>query len=223
MGYLGLLIVPAFLVIDEHFLQKLWIFFTGLTILDLPPLMYIVNSKMIDSYIYTSSITLTILAYLSLIAMLYGISKSTKSINVKTEPKIVLLVFSSSLFFAIAYHGLNFYLKNYEKIPNEERSIFINGLEFHHINYGLVLLVLVPFLFKYASKLSSLKATSMYLFISFIYGTVFDECYYYMLSDMTDAAYLYPSVMGIQLLFMIIVFAVWYYIIKRKSIDAQTT
>jgi hypothetical protein len=217
IGYFILLLIPSFCITNNSFFQKLWIFFSGLTILDLPPLMYIANNKDIDPSIFTSSITFIIIIFLALISMIYGLSDLKQNIYTQIKSKNIILIFSSSLFFITLYHGSNYYLKIYKNIPNEERSIFINGLEFHHINYGLTLLIFIPMLFKYASKLSSLKAILIYLFIGFIYGTIFDECYYYMLNDMTDDAYLYSSVIGIQLLFMMIVFSLWYYINKREK------
>ncbi|HIP62158.1 MAG TPA: hypothetical protein EYG98_06340, partial [Sulfurovum sp.] len=65
IGYLGLLLIPAFLVIENSFLQKLWIFFAGLALLDLPTLMYITNNKDIDNSIFLSSINFTIIIFIS--------------------------------------------------------------------------------------------------------------------------------------------------------------
>jgi hypothetical protein len=149
--------------------------------------------------------------------MLYGVSKHTDTTRFKTQPKSIYLVFLSSLFFMLLYHGLNYYLKLYKNVPNEERSIFINGLEFHHINYGLIFLILVPFLFKYASHFTKLFSSLTYLFIGFIYGTVFDECYYYMLSNMTDDAYLYPNIFFTQIICMSFVCLFWFYLLKKEE------
>lgn len=217
IGYLGLLLIPAFLVIENKYLQKWWIFFSGLALLDLPVLMYITNNKPIDSSIFFSSINLTILIFLFLITIFYGISKSITKIGFVANKKNLLIIFISSFIFMSIYHGTNYYLKEIMGILNEKRSIFIGGLEFHHINYGIILLTLVPFLFKYASRLSSIYRFLVYIFIGFIYGTVFDECVYYMLQDINDVTYQYPIPILASVIIMCASFTLWFYIINRKK------
>lgn len=226
IGYVGLLLIPAFLIIENEYLQKWWIFFSGLALLDLPVLMYITNDKPIDNSIFSSSINLTILIFLFLITALYGISKSITSIDFITKKKDLWIVFFSSLFFISIYHGSNYYLKEVAKKTNDERSIFIeyinsygilDRLEFHHINYGIILLVLVPFLFKYASNLSHIYRFLAYIFIGFIYGTVFDECFYYMLQSVNDEVYFHLIPTIASLIIMGMSFIIWFYIIKKKK------
>ena len=149
IGYLGLLFIPAFCVIDKEILQRLWIFFSSLTLLDLQNMMYITNNQSFkNENIFFNSITLTMLIFLFLIVTIYGVSKSISSKNFITKWKDLIIVTSSSLLFIFIYHGINIINR---EIPNKERSCYIGTLECHHINYGILLLIFVPFLFKYIS------------------------------------------------------------------------
>ena len=217
IGYLGLLLIPAFLAIENSFLQKLWIFFAGLALLDLPTLVYITNNKDIDNSIFLSSINFTIIIFISLTAMLYSISKSQTSTNSIIRIRDLIIIFLSSAFFISLYHGVNYYLKEIKNIANIDRSVFIGNLEFHHINYGIILLVLVPFLFRYTSKLSGIYMYLGYIFIGFIYASVFDEAFYYMLQDVSDNAYFAILPNFISFSIMITSFTIWFFIVKKNN------
>ena len=179
-------------------------------------LMYIKNQKHIPTnFLYDFPIIDIILISL-LITIL------TKKIDFKINnlaKKNILTMFIFSIIAMIIYHGSNYYLKIVKHVPNEDRSIFIGDLEFHHINYGLALLVLLPLFYKIAQNVSSKISFFIYAFIGFIYGTVIDESYYYMLKDVTDEAYLYPHVVIIQFIFSIIIFLLMIIVNKRKKIE----
>lgn len=97
----------------------------------------------------------------------------------------------------------------------------INGLEFHHINYGIILLVIVPFLFNYLYNFKSKKYKLLgYSFIGFIYGTVFDEAYYYMLQEISDNAYFEISTTLASLGIMILAFMIWFFVLQRKILKS---
>jgi hypothetical protein len=217
IGYIGLLFLPAFLIIENNYLQKWWIFFSGLALLDLPTLVFITNGKPIENSIFFSSISLTILFFLFLISTLYAISVPIKNKNLVVGKKDLYVVFISSLFFMIVYHGMNLYLKVIKDIPNQERSFYIGGLEFHHINYGIILLILIPFIYKYTTKLSGAYSFLSYIFIGFIYGTVFDEAFYYMLQDVSDDAYFHSIPIIASLSITLFSFIFWRYSFLKKK------
>ena len=165
IGYIILLLMPSFLVIENNFLQRTWVFFSGLAILDLLNLVYITNNYKPDAF---TGYTIIIFIFLIFFAFTLSISKSITSKDFSIKKESLLIVFLSSLFFMIVYHCSNFYLNVIENIKNEDRSILIRGLEIHHINYGIVLLVFIPLFFKYFAsyqrkyfekkvKISSLK------------------------------------------------------------------
>ena len=213
IGYISLLLIPAFFVIDNMYFQKLWIFFSTLTLLDLPNLLYITNNQPINNSIFFSSLTIIILITLFFLANLLGISKSMLSTPVTTKYKDLIIVGLSSLVFIIIYHGLNNFSRH---IPNNERSIYIANLEFHHINIGIILLIWVPFMFKYISRISKRICKILgYIFIGFIYGTVFDESFYYMLQNVSDENYFNMLITSTTLLITIVSFIVWFYYQKK--------
>jgi len=222
IGYIGLLFIPAFLVIEKDILQKLWIFFSGLVLLDLQNLIYITNGKIeIIPTSFYSSIFLTIIICLFLITVFFGISKSITTIDFKIKFKNLLLVLYSSIFFIMVYHISNIWLVS-KGVENRDRSLFIHGLEIHHINYGVILLIFVPFLFKYISRLSKKLQILGYSFIGFIYGTVFDECFYYMNEYKSEKQYdeLYLNdipIILISLIIMTISFFIWFFILKKQK------
>ena len=216
IAYISLILLSVYLVKSKNIIKSLWIFFSTLSLLDMTSLMYIKNQKHIPTnFLYDFPIIDIILISL-LITVL------TKKIDFKINnlaKKNILTMFIFSIIAMIIYHGSNYYLKIVKHVPNEDRSIFIGDLEFHHINYGLALLVLLPLLYKIAQNVSSKISFFIYAFIGFIYGTVIDESYYYMLKDVTDEAYLYPHVVIIQFIFSIIIFLLMINVNKRKKIE----
>ena len=222
IGYMGLLFLPAFLIIENEFLQKWWIFFSSLSLLDLINLIYITNGKQEQlPYNFFSSTFLSILIMLFIITFFFGISKSITTVDFKIKFKELLTVVYSSLFFIFVYHISNIWLVSQE-IENKDRSLFINNLEIHHINYGILLLIFVPFLFKYISRVSGKLKLLGFIFIGFIYGTVFDECFYYMnefkSEDLYDKLYLNDiPIMLVSLIIMVISFFIWFYMLKKQK------
>ncbi|HIP13800.1 MAG TPA: hypothetical protein EYG73_13915 [Arcobacter sp.] len=217
IGYTGLLIIPAFLVIDKVFLQKLWIFFSTLALLDLPNLLYITNNQPINNSLFFSSLTITILIILFFLATLLGTSKSVSSNPITTSWKDLRLVVLSSLVFIIIYHSINSINSILRATPNDERSIYIANLEFHHINIGIILLLWIPFLFKYIPRLSKkIYKILGYIFVGFIYGTIFDESFYYMLNNVSDDNYFDILITLTSLIITIISFYIWFYYLKKE-------
>jgi hypothetical protein len=258
IGYIGLLFLPAFLVIENSFLQKWWIFFSSLSLLDLINLIYITNGKLEKlPYSFFSSTFMVLVGTLFFITIFFSISKSMTTVNFKIKFKELMLVVYSSFFFVFVYHLSNMWLSL--EINNRERSLFINNLEIHHINYGISLLIIVPFLFKYVSRLSiadrklnKLKWSSQYrkfsiteyqhyyqyqkliyilkklkffgfVFIGFIYGTVFDECFYYMNEFRGEIQYdkLYLNdtvIIWVSLAIIGISFFIWFYSLKKQKV-----
>ena len=222
ISYMGLLFLPAYLVIENDLLQKLWIFFSSLSLLDLINLIYITNGKLEQlPYNFFSSTFLFILIILFFIVIFFAISKSITTVDFKTKFKDLLIVIYSSVFFVFIYHLSNIWLVS-KNIKNIDRSLFINNLEIHHINYGIFLLIFVPFLFKYISRLSNKLKFLGFTFIGFIYGTVFDESFYYMNEFKTEIQYdkLYLNnifILLISLIIMIVSFFIWFYILKKQK------
>jgi len=217
IGYIGLLIVPFFLIFKFDIFKKLWIFFSALAILDLKNLIYITNEKIDKIYSHLfDSYSIAAITLLFLLTSYLTIAKDKDLISSKIK---LVYVFFSSIFFMFVYHFSNYYMKEIKHISNEDRSIMINGLEIHHINYGIILLVFLPIVLKIISKVSNkLALILLNIYIGFIYGTVFDEAYYYMLKKVSDEAYLYLSVIGVQVLITIIIFALWkYFLVKAKN------
>lgn len=215
-GYMGLLFTPAFFVIENNFLQKIWIFFTSLTLLDLQNMMYITNDLSLNmDNIFFNSVNIIILMLLFLLVTLFGTSKSISSKGFVTKWKDLMIVMISSFIIILIYHAINLLIR---EIPNEDRSCYIGGLECHHINYGILLLVIVPFIFKFVSRLDLVAFKVLgYIFIGLIYGTVFDESFYYMLQDVSDNNYFDILVTLISIMIMLISFFIWfYYLIKVK-------
>ncbi len=217
ISYMCLLFLSIYLVKSINIIKSLWIFFSTLASLDMLALMYIKNNKDIPiNFLYDFPI-------LDIVLISLLITFFVKNIDFKVDflpKKAILIMFVFSLVTMFVYHASNYYLKVVKNVPNEDRSIFIGDLEFHHINYGLMLLIFVPLFFKLAQKISSKLSFFIYAFIGFIYGTVLDESYYYILKDVTDEAYLYPRVVVIQLIFTLILF-VYMYVVNLKEKNAK--
>lgn len=107
IGYLGLSLIPAFLVLEKESLQKIWIFFAGIALLDLIPMVYITNNKSPYEYSFLNSSTIVIVFALFFLAILYGLSKSRNNKNLIVKAKDLLIVVSSSVISIAAYHGIN--------------------------------------------------------------------------------------------------------------------
>ena len=216
--YISLIFLSIYLVKNKNIVKSLWIFFSTLALLDMTSLMYIKNQKHIPTnFLYN-------LPIISIILISLLITVLAKKINFKINKlakKNILTIFTFSIIAMIIYHGSNYYLKVVKHVPNEDRSIFIGDLEFHHINYGLALLILLPLFYKIAQNVSSKISFLVYAFIGFIYGTVIDESYYYMLKNVTDEAYLYPRVILIQLIFVFMLFGFILMANTRKK-DVET-
>ncbi|HHB52747.1 MAG TPA: hypothetical protein ENK75_06920 [Saprospiraceae bacterium] len=216
IGYLGLLFTPAFLIFHNQRYKNLWIFFSTITLLDLQNMMYITNNESyIIGNVLFNSIMLSMLILIFIVAIVFDIFKDLYDTNWKTTRQELGGVVCSSLFFIIVYHGVNIFLK---EVPNEERSCYLGSLECHHINYGIVLLVFIPLVFKYVSKQSSRKLKFLGLmYIGFVYGTVFDESFYYMLQDVNDKSYFDFSVTSFSLLIMLIALLIWFYNLRKEN------
>ena len=135
------------------------------------------------------------------------------------KKNLLYIIFFISLTI-LFYHISNIWLYS-QGVANKDRSIFINNLEIHHIDYGVILLIFVPFLFKYFNKYSKKFYFFAYAFIGFIYGTVFDECFYYMNTykseEQFDKLYLNSiSVMVISVIIIAVSFGSWFYFLKKK-------
>ncbi|NKQ40699.1 MAG: hypothetical protein HF962_03925, partial [Sulfurovum sp.] len=167
-AYMGLLFLSIYLTKKKNIIRSLWIFFSTLASLDMLALMYIKNEENIPSnFLYDFPIL-----YIILISMLITFFIRKVSYNIDFVPKkSIFIIFIFSILTMLIYHGANYYLKVIKNVPNEDRSIFIGDLEFHHINYGLLLLIFLPLFFKLAQNSFSKSSFYIYAFIGFIYGT----------------------------------------------------
>ena len=115
----------------------------------------------------------------------------------------------------ILYHSINILNRD---IPNDERSIYIANLEIHHINIGIILLLWIPFLFKYLPRFSkNIYKKLGYIFIGFIYGTVFDESFYYILQNLNDEQYFDITVTLFSFIIMLTSFFIWFYYLRKEK------
>ncbi len=201
LGYLILLSLHPFRI-KWH---PAWTAAATLALLDLLHLIYLTNDRTtppISRYlIYMLGATLVLLL------MVWTLERIKSDTFVSGQSTIVVAL--SALITISTYHLINFYLKYVQHVPNEQRSIMIGGLEIHHINYGIILLVFVPLLFHATKKSVNLLSVMSLVFIGFIYGTVFDESFYYMLDAVTDDAYFSPPIIGLQSFFAVFVFLSW--------------
>jgi hypothetical protein len=73
-------------------------------------------------------------------------------------------------------------------VPNEERSVFLGPVESHHINWGVILVVVIVGIWPLLVD----RAWSRWLGIAAVglaWGLVLDEWLYYALVEVSDAAY----------------------------------
>ncbi len=73
-------------------------------------------------------------------------------------------------------------------VPNEGRSLVVSGVEIHHLNLGIVALV---FLVPVSNGIRNTNVPKYILAVAMglSLGTLWDEWYYYMSSEVTDDAY----------------------------------
>ena len=201
LAYLSLLILLPF----RFQMHWIWMVSSTLALLDLLHLIYQTNDLKIPSW---SQYTLFIMGTVLLLLMLAIALSHIKQNTTVSRQSTVVIAFSAVIAMSV-YHLINVYLKFVQHVPNEQRSIMIGGLEIHHINYGIILLTFVPLLFYAKEKMANFFSFVILILIGLIYGTVFDESFYYMLDAVTDDAYFSPLIIGLQFLFAGAIFLSW--------------
>ncbi len=73
-------------------------------------------------------------------------------------------------------------------VPNEERSVMLGGVELHHINWGIILIVVVVMI-SASIELAMLWRMLLAAVTGFGVGMILDEWFYYMARQVTDDAY----------------------------------
>lgn len=201
LAYLSLLVLLPFRL-QTHWI---WIASSTLALLDLLHLIYQTNDLKPPSWSQYSLFIM--IAVLLLLVLAIALSRIKQDIAVSRQSTVIIAF--STIFAMSVYHLINVYLKFVQLVPNEQRSIMIGGLEIHHINYGIILLAFVPLLCHAKEKTTGIFSFAILILIGLIYGTVFDESFYYMLDAVTDDAYFSPLIVGLQFLFAVVVFLSW--------------
>lgn len=183
----------------------IWMVSSTLALLDLLHLIYQTNDLKIPAWPHYALFTMG--AILLLLILAIALNHIKQDITIDRQATVVMAL--SAIIAMSIYHLINVYLKFVQHVPNEQRSIMIGGLEIHHINYGIVFLVFVPLLFHATKKTAGFFSVAILILIGLIYGTVFDESFYYMLDAVTDDAYFSPLIIGLQILFAVVVFLSW--------------
>jgi len=200
-AYLLLLILLPFRL-QMHWI---WMVSSTLALLDLLHLIYQTNDLKIPAWPQYALFSMGTILLLLILAI--ALSHIKQDITIDRQSTVVIAL--SAIIAMSVYHLINVYLKFVQHIPNEQRSIMIGGLEIHHINYGIILLAFVPLLFYAKEQITSIFSFVILILIGLIYGTVFDESFYYILDAVTDDAYFSPLIIGLQILFAVVVFLSW--------------
>jgi hypothetical protein len=218
IGYFGLMAIPLFALFTPNrsvqiYLRGLWIFFATLLLLDLPAMFFRVNNTPVPEWLRSSLYLLAVI--LAILIYAYGITDPKRTTRPPTTKHIATLL-AFAVLTMILYHGSNYYMKFYKNIPNIDRSLFIGGLEWHHINFGVIMLLLTPLL--YARNFLRINSYALYALLGGIYGTILDECYYYTQTPVTDNAYFEPQTFWIQIATLLLIMLLWFithFFIKR--------
>jgi len=214
LSYLVLLLTPVFMISNASKIYYTWIFFSIMTLLDLWNMILLSNHQLFNWNTALNSENghnAFILLYISFFIIVMSIIDFGNKRTISNQD--FLAITGSSILFLSLYQFYNHLNKS---IPNEERSIFMGGMEIHHIHFGLLLLVLTPLFYKYLilSKKLSNKIIG-YIIMGYIYGSVFDESFYYMLTNVTDEAYFDYRITSLSVFIMILCISFWYYCKKR--------
>lgn len=100
-------------------------------------------------------------------------------------------------------------------IVNESRSIYVSGLEFHHINYGIIGVICLPVLFRIFSSNDYIKKALLIL-SGLLYGMIWDQWLYYMYKDVSDQAYMLPQTYVSAGIGLVVSYLCWQQFLKLK-------
>ncbi len=107
------------------------------------------------------------------------------------SPFSFLVVYGAGVTSILVYQAHNRFLRHLG-VPNKERSLFIGEIEIHHINWGIILLVIVVLLWPASRPDPSSRRLVLLLALGTSLGMIWDQWFYYMLADVTDDAYFHP-------------------------------
>ncbi len=119
----------------------------------------------------------------------------------------VLISWAAAMATIAGYQGFNL-LARAAGVPNEERSVIVGGIEWHHVNWGILLL---PVAVVAASSLEvpGPKRLALALVTGLGVGMVLDQWYYYMGEQVTDESYFEPATWGSALALGVVLLGVW--------------
>jgi hypothetical protein len=99
-----------------------------------------------------------------------------------------IAVVSAIALLSIAAFQISNRVMRAQGVPNEERSVFLGPVESHHINWGVILVVVVVGLWPLLARRAWSRWVGI-LAMGLAWGLVLDEWLYYALVAVTDAAY----------------------------------
>lgn len=134
------------------------------------------------SFILISSLTVYIF-YLLLLSVEKSLSNRNSNAVLILSKKNIITVIAIIALLTVMYRYSYYSMLG---IPNKERSLMINGVEIHHINIGIILLLLVG---TFESFILSFSKAIYIVLISVAIGSITDQSFYIFLNKTTDKAY----------------------------------
>lgn len=182
---LSLLSWPATTVRRESLIWKLWMVAALVAIAELP----MMAVRPADVAVRAALLGLG-LAVAAVLAIAIRIAMRWHHPLVPSNRRAII-IFAISLIVVVLNQAFNRVALS-AGVPNDERSVLIAGFEVHHLNWGVILLVLTPTLS--GPSVGHALAEKLIIFALGVgNGLVLDQWLYYMRVVVTDETYFAPS------------------------------
>ena len=180
-GNVAIFLLPAFFLI-RSFSRFTEIGFLVSVIIVLDSFVFLIGRERILINDIHSNVSSFLLLSLFIMGYSFIHSARTRGSNV-TKPIDIAIVGVSGFGAILLFRGVNII---YRSVLNEMRSISLSGFEFHHINFGLLFLLVLTFI-PWPPK--GLSRSFYVTFAGFTIGMVADQVVYYCYKTVSDAAY----------------------------------
>lgn len=215
--YIVMFLFPFF-ILGGKINQRVWFFITTIVLFFLPYYTFWINNLKIDFDIANSwSFGFIILNIIVAILLNFGNIK-----EIKFNKKELWIIFITSIGLILFMQISTYIMMNVYGIANEDRSLFLYkniykfNMEIHHINYGIIGVILIPVMAKVFSGVLHNKYIRYIFFIicGIFYGMIWDEWFYYMYADVSDKAYMSSSTYILAVMGVVISYISWTVFIK---------